>query len=354
VEWQPAAIDRGAHPDFMTKEMREQPGVLRNLAESALPFVNELAARIEHADDVYLIGCGSSGHAAHAGQYLLASIAGRRVQYVTASEFSHLYPFLSARSLVVALSQSGETVDVLDAVRAAHERGASVVALSNVEGSTLWRSADFNVPLSAGPERCVLATKSFSAQLALLLMTAHALRRDLDHARKSLCRAAEDIERLLTGPAREALQSIAQGVQAREHLFVLGRGAGYPLALETALKIKEVSYLHAEGFAGGELKHGVMALIEPGTPCVVLALPDDTQSDSLANAMQVKARGGHLIGVAPEPLPAFEHTIRVQDVGPATLITASVPAQILGYELARLRGHDPDMPRNLAKSVTVE
>lgn len=354
VEWQPAAIDRGAHPDFMTKEMREQPGVLRNLAESALPFVNELAARMEHADDVYLIGCGSSGHAAHAAQYLFASIAGRRVQYVTASEFSHLYPFLSARSLVVALSQSGETVDVLDAVRAAQERGSNVVALSNVEGSTLWRSADFNVPLSAGPERCVLATKSFSAQLALLLLTAHALRRDLDHARKSLCRAAEDIERLLTGPAREALQSIAQGVQAREHLFVLGRGACYPLALETALKIKEVSYLHAEGFAGGELKHGVMALIEPGTPCVVLALPDDTQSDSLANAMQVKARGGSLIGVAPEPLPAFEHTIRVQDVGPATLITASVPAQILGYELARLRGHDPDMPRNLAKSVTVK
>jgi glucosamine--fructose-6-phosphate aminotransferase (isomerizing) len=200
----------------------------------------------------------------------------------------------------------------------------------------------------------VLATKSFSAQLALLMMTAHAMGRDLDLARSSLCRAADDIERLVTGPARDELQSIAQGVQACQHMFVLGRGACHPLAMETALKIKEVSYIHAEGFAGGELKHGVMALIEPGTPCVVLALPDDTQSDSLANAMQVKARGASLIGVAPEPLPAFEHTIRVQDVGPATLITASVPAQLLGYELARLRGHDPDMPRNLAKSVTVK
>ena len=354
VEWQPTSVDRGPHPDFMTKEMREQPGVLRNLSESSLPFVHELAARIEHAQDVYLIGCGSSGHAAHAAQYMFASIAGRRVQYVNASEFSHLYPFLGSRSLVVALSQSGETVDVLDAVRAAQERGAGVVALSNVEGSTLWRNASFNVPLSAGPERCVLATKSFSAQLALLMLTAHVMRRDLDNARKSLCRAADDIERLLTGPAREELQSIAQGVQAREHLFVLGRGACHPIAMETALKIKEVSYIHAEGFAGGELKHGVMALIEPGTPCVVLALPDDTQSDSLANAMQVKARGGSMIGVAPEPLSAFDHTIRVRDVGPATLITASVPAQLLGYELARLRGHDPDMPRNLAKSVTVK
>jgi glutamine---fructose-6-phosphate transaminase (isomerizing) len=354
VAWQPTAVERGPHPDFMTKEMREQPGVLRNLSESALPFIDELALCIERAQDVYLIGCGSSGHAAHAAQYMFATVAGRRVQYVNASEFAHLYPFIGSRSLVIALSQSGETVDVLDAVRAAHERGAQVVALTNVEGGTLWRSADFTVPLSAGPERCVLATKSFTAQLAILMLTAHALRRQLDAARASLCRAADDIERLLVGPARAEIQSIAQAVQTREHLFVLGRGAYHPLSLETALKIKEVSYMHAEGFAGGELKHGVMALIEPGTPCIVLALPDDAQSDSLANAMQVKARGGSLIGVAPEALPAFEHTIRVQDVGPATLITASVPAQLLGYELARLRGHDPDMPRNLAKSVTVK
>jgi glutamine---fructose-6-phosphate transaminase (isomerizing) len=354
VEWQPTAADRGPHPDFMTKEMREQPGVLRDLSEQALPYIRELSGRIEHAQDVYLIGCGSSGHAAHAAQYMFASVAGRRVHYVNASEFSYLYPFLSSRSLIIALSQSGETVDVLDAVRAARERGASVAALTNVKGGTLWRSADFTVPLSAGPERCVLATKSFSAQLAILMLTAHAMRRELDSARASLCRAADDIERLLTGPAREEIQSIAQAVQAREHMFVLGRGACHSLAMETALKIKEVSYIHAEGFAGGELKHGVMALIEPGTPCVVLALPDDTLTDSLANAMQVKARGAILIGIASDSVPAFEHTIRLQDVGPARLITASVPAQLLGYELARLRGHDPDMPRNLAKSVTVK
>jgi glucosamine--fructose-6-phosphate aminotransferase (isomerizing) len=354
VESQAASADRGSHPDFMSKEMLEQPAVLRNLSEQALPFVAELAARMERAQDVYLIGCGSSGHAAHAAQYMFARSAGRRVHYMNASEFSHMYPFVGSRALVIALSQSGETVDVLDAVRAVQERGASVVALTNVEGGTLWRSADFTIPLNAGPERCVLATKSFSAQLALLMLTAHAMRKQLDEARASLCRAADDIERLLSGPARAELQNIAQEIQLREHMFVLGRGACHPIALETALKIKEVSYMHAEGFAGGELKHGVMALIEPGTPCLVLALPDDTQADVLANAMQVKARGGNLIGIAPEPLPAFERTIRVQDVGPATLITASVPAQLLGYELARLRGHDPDMPRNLAKSVTVK
>lgn len=354
VQWKPINVERGPHPDYMTKEILEQPGALRDLAERAPGYVRELSARIEHAQDVYLIGCGSSGHAAQAAEYLFAKVAGRRVHFVTGSEFSFLYPFLGSRSLLIALSQSGETIDVLDAVRAAHERGASVVAITNVEGSTLWRSADFTVPLGVGPERCVLATKSLSAQLAVLMLTAHAMNRQLDSARSSLCRAADDIERLLAAPSRAEIQAIAQSIAAREHLFVLGRGPSHPLALETALKIKEVSYVHAEGFAGGELKHGVMALIEPGTPCIVLAPQDDTQADSVANAMQLKARGGLVIGIAPETQSAFDHHIRVNDVGPATLISSTVPAQLLGYELARLRGHDPDMPRNLAKSVTVK
>jgi glucosamine--fructose-6-phosphate aminotransferase (isomerizing) len=316
--------------------------------------VNELAARIDHAQDVYLIGCGSSGHAAHVAEYLFAKVAGRRVHYVTGSEFSYLYPFLGSRSLLVALSQSGETIDVLEAVRAARERGATVAAITNVEGSTLWRSADFTVPLGVGPERCVLATKSLSAQLGVLMLTAYAMNRQLDEARSSLCRAADDIERLLAAPSRAEIQALARSIADRQHLFVLGRGPSHPLALETALKIKEVSYLHAEGFAGGELKHGVMALIEPGTPCIVLAPQDDTQADSLANAMQLRARGGMVIGIASETQSAFDHHIRVSDVGPATLISGNVPAQLLGYELAILRGHDPDMPRNLAKSVTVK
>ena len=354
IEGTAAQVTRGEHPDFMTKEILEQPELLRILADRAPAQIRDLATRIDQATDVYLVGCGSSGHAAHVAQYMFAR-AGRRVHYVTGSEFSYLYPFLGSRSLVIALSQSGETLDVLAAVRAAHERGASVAAITNVEGSTLWRTADFTLPLGVGPERCVLATKSITAQLALLLLTSHALMSgsELDIARGSLRRAADDIERLLGETSRREIQAIAQAMQAREHLYVLGRGANHGLALETALKIKEVSYIHAEGFAGGELKHGVMALIEPRTPCIVLAPQDETQADSLVNAMQVKARGGTLIGIAPEPQAAFDHCIRVTDVGPATLISTTIPAQLLGYELARLRGRDPDMPRNLAKGVTV-
>jgi glucosamine--fructose-6-phosphate aminotransferase (isomerizing) len=333
----------------MTKEMFEQPTLLRSLAERAPMYVKDLAARIAQAQDVFLVGCGSSGHAAHVAQYLFAQVAGRRVHYSNGSEFSYLHPFLGSRSLVIALSQSGETLDVLAAVRAARERGAMVVAITNVEGSTLWRQADFALPLGVGPERCVLATKSLSAQLAVLMLTAHAMNRQLDSARSSVCRAADDIERLLGEPSRAEIQGIAQAVQGREHLYVLGRGASHALALETALKIKEVSYIHAEGFSGGEFKHGVMALIEPRTPCIVLAPEDETHEDSLANALQVKALGGTLIGISPRPQPAFDHCIRVTDVGPATLITNTVPAQLLGYELARLRGRDPDMPRNIVK-----
>ena len=152
----------------------------------------------------------------------------------------------------------------------------------------------------------------------------------------------------------EEIARIAETIYRRDHLFVIGRGPSYPMALETALKVKEVSYVHAEGFAGGELKHGVIALIEPGTPCVVLAPSDETHDDILAGAMEVKARGAMLIGVSPTPHEAFDHHIRVADLGPASAIVNAVPGQLLGYYLALLRGHDPDKPRNLAKSVTVK
>jgi glucosamine--fructose-6-phosphate aminotransferase (isomerizing) len=263
-------------------------------------------------------------------------------------------PFVKRGTLVVAFSQSGETVDVLDAVREARARGATIAALTNVEGSSLFRFADLVVPLDAGPERCVVATKTLVAKLALSFMTARALVGRLDEAVESVDRAAADIAAMLSRARRDAIRAIARAVADREHLFVIGRGVSHALCLETALKIKELSYVHAEGFAGGELKHGVIALIEPGTPCVVLAPNDGTREDVLAAAMQVRARGAVVIGVSPEPDRAFDHHIEVADLGEATAIVNAVPAQLLGYELAKLRGNDPDMPRNLAKSVTVK
>src|SRR5437660_3225861 len=276
VEWEAAATELSGYPDYMTKEIHEQPSVLRRLAEAGGEHARRLAAMIRDAADVFVVGCGTAGHAALAAQYLLARIAGRRVTVATGSEFPYLMDFVREGALVIALSQSGETIDVIDAVRAARQRGARLAAIVNVEGSTLWRLADLTVPLGAGPERCVLATKSFTAKLAILLLTAYELARRGTAGAELIARAAGEIEGLLADDRRDLIRQVAEAIHTREHLFVIGRGLSYPLALEAALKVKEVSYLHAEGFAGGDLKHGVIALIEPSTPCVVLAPRDET------------------------------------------------------------------------------
>jgi glucosamine--fructose-6-phosphate aminotransferase (isomerizing) len=354
VEWEAAATELSGFPDFMTKEIHEQPAVLRRISTGWEPHVQRLAGMIREAEDVFVVGCGTASHAALAAQYLMARIAGRRLTFATGSEFSYLGDFVTEGSLVVAFSQSGETIDVIDSVRAARQRGARIAALVNVEGSSLWRMADYAVPLGAGPERCVLATKSFTSKVALLLMTAHELIGRLDIGAALVREAGNEIERLLADDRRDLIRQIADRIYQREHLFVIGRGPSYPLALEAALKVKEVSYVHAEGFAGGELKHGVIALIEPGTPCLVLAPCDETYEDVISGAMQMKARGAMIVGISPDPHEAFDAHIPVADLGPATAIVNAVPAQLLGYYLALLRGHDPDKPRNLAKSVTVK
>jgi glucosamine--fructose-6-phosphate aminotransferase (isomerizing) len=354
VEWAAQDAELNGFPDYMTKEMHEQPAVLRRIADRWTDHARRLAGLLAEAREVFVVGCGTAGHAALAAQYLLGRIAGRRVTFVSGSEFAYLRDFVAEGSLVIALSQSGETIDVIDAVQAARARGARIAALVNVEGSTLWRLADRAIPLGAGPERCVLATKSFTAKLAVLLQGACALAGQPEAGAALVRAAADEIDRLLVDDRRRVIRDLADRLHRLEHLFVIGRGPSYPLALEAALKIKEVSYIHAEGFAGGELKHGVIALVEPGTPCLVLAPRDETRDDILSGAMEVKARGARLIGISPDAHEAFDDHIPVADLGAASCIVSAIPAQLLAYDLAIRRGHDPDKPRNLAKSVTVK
>jgi glucosamine--fructose-6-phosphate aminotransferase (isomerizing) len=354
VEWSAEAADLNGFPDFMSKEIHEQPHVLRRIARERREDAGRLANLIRDAEETHLVGCGTAAHAALAGQYLLARVAGHRAFYANGSEFGYLERFLGPGALAVAFSQSGETIDVIDSLRSARARGASVAALVNVEGSTLHRMADHAVMLGAGPERCVLATKSFTAKLATMLMTAYAMEGRVEIAADLIEQAALDIETMLGDWRRDFIRQIAERIYLQEHLFVIGRGPSYPMALEAALKVKEVSYVHAEGFAGGELKHGVIALIEPGTPCLVLDPNDETRDDILSGAMEVRARGGLIIGISPTNDDAFDIHIPVADLGEASGIVQAVPAQLLGYYLALLRGHDPDKPRNLAKSVTVK
>ena len=342
------------YPNFMLKEVHEQPGVIENVSSSMVEGARELAGEIQRSYGTFLVGCGTASYAALTGNYLFSRIAKRHVNFVVGSEFGYQEHFLTNRSLVVALSQSGETADIIQSVLAAKERGARIAALVNVKGSTLDRIADMRVYLGAGPEQCVLSTKAYTAKVALLLLTAHILNGTEDSGHELLHRAAAGVQHALAEPTMERVIDAARRIQPSKNMFVIGRGLSYATALEAALKIKEVSYIHAEGFAGGELKHGVIALIEEGTPCLVFAPDDETRADILSGAMELKSRGGLIIGVSPEPDEVFDLHIPVLASGDASPLVDVVPAQMLGYHLAMGRGLDPDKPRNLAKSVTVK
>jgi glucosamine--fructose-6-phosphate aminotransferase (isomerizing) len=354
ITWQQEVDSLDGYPHYMAKEIAEQPSVLRRLAAERADAAQRLADSILSASTVHLVGCGSASNAARCGEYLFSRIASRQANCVVGSEFGYLADFLDARSLVVGLSQSGETIDLLDSMKSAGRRGAKLSALVNVEGSSLYRLVDDPILLSAGPERCVLATKSFTAKLGVLLMAAYAARGRLEAGRALLEQAADEIQSLLSNGRVEQIRSLARRIAGADHLYVIGRGPSYPMALEAALKIKEVSYMHAEGFAGGELKHGVIALIDAGTPCVVLAPNDETFRAILSGAEEIKARGGYIIGISPFASDVWDEHIAVADVGEAASIVNAVPPQVLAYELALTRGLDPDKPRNLAKSVTVK
>ena len=354
ITWQEERADLEGYPDYMDKEIHEQPGVLRRLVAERSGHAQQLAELIAEAKTVHLVGCGSAAHAAKAGEYLFSRVAAQQANAVVGSEFGYLEDFLSDRSLVVGLSQSGETIDLLDSMKAAQGRGARLAALVNVEGSSLYRLVDCPILLGAGPERCVLATKSFTAKLGVLLLAAYAARAELATGQRLVEKAADEIHAFLTDGRVDQVRALAERIYQRDHLYVIGRGPSYPLALEAALKIKEVSYIHAEGFAGGELKHGVIALIEEGTPCLVLAPNDETFRAIVSGAQEIKARGGYIVGISPLASDVWDMHIPVADVGEGATIVNAVPPQVLAYHLARLRGLDPDKPRNLAKSVTVK
>jgi glutamine---fructose-6-phosphate transaminase (isomerizing) len=359
LNWQPMTLtlgDTGLHgyPHFMIKEINEQPEVVRRIVAEGIEPVRRLAELIRQSYGTFLVGSGTSSFAALSGSYLFSRIARRHVNFTVGSEFKYHEHFLTDRSLVVALSQSGETADVIEAVMAAKARGAKIAALVNVPGSTLDRMADYSVHLNAGPEQCVLSTKAYVAKVAILLLTAHILNGSEHAGREILWQSVDGIEQLLSPIASDHLRAVAGKIVEHEHCYIIGRGLSYPTALEAALKIKEVSYIHAEGFAGGELKHGVIALIDHGTPAIVFSPLDETRDDILSGAMEMKSRGAVIIGVSPEDDEVFDVHVPVADVGDGSPIVNVVPAQILGYQLALMRDLDPDKPRNLAKSVTVK
>lgn len=356
VDWTYETAQKGNFPHFLIKEIHDQPEILRRIAHSYGAKIEDFAKQVKRARGVFFVGCGTASYAALTGTYLFSHIAHVHVNFAIGSEFRYWQDYVNSDTLVVPISQSGETIDVVSPVNQARARGARIAAVTNVIGSTIYRQADTTLLLGAGQERAVISTKAYLAMIAVLMYVAHELAGKPTEASSALQSAARAIERMLD---KEYISThivpLAKHLVKAQHMYVLGRGLSYPAALEFALKMKETTYLHAEGFAGGELKHGVIALIEKGTPVVVLAPLDETYEEIISNAQEVRARGGYIIGISPQGSEVFDRYIPVEDVGIATMMLEVVVSQLVAYYLALEKGfEDPDKPRNLAKSVTVK
>ena len=352
VSWDIEHAAKGEFDHFMLKEISEQVETIQRAASQDRQAIEEITMKIRKARGVFLIGCGSSYHACLSVSYLFSKLASFHINTVLASEFSAYEDFLKEDTLVIAVTQSGETIDVLDAIKTAKQKGCQIISIVNVMGSSATQFADASLFINAGPEVSVLSTKTYTAQLAVLTLLAFSLAGKYDEGVRELKYLWNVVYNLTSRNMRTQIQELADRVSSSEHLFVLGRGSLFATALEAALKIKEVSYIHAEAFAGGELKHGPISLIGKGTPVVVF-VSKDTESKILSNAMEVKSRGGYLIGIGPTKIDAFDFFIRVPENEELNPICQIIPIQILAYQLAVILGHDPDRPRNLAKSVTV-
>jgi glutamine---fructose-6-phosphate transaminase (isomerizing) len=374
VTWDASAAEKSGYPHFMLKEINEQPQTILDTmrgrysydtGEADLPDIALTPAELQTVDRIWIVACGTSWHAGQVGKYLLEEMVRTPVQVDIGSEFRYRDPLVGKNDLFITISQSGETADTLAAAREAKEKGARVLSIVNVVGSTLARESDGVLYTHCGPEIGVASTKAFTAQLTALYLLALHLARVRNVMNEADGKAW--LDRLVRLPTlvkgvlgREAeIVAIAKRYYKKRNFLFLGRGINYPIALEGSLKLKEVSYIHAEGYAAGEMKHGPIALIDRDMPVVVLAPRDRLYEKTVSNLMEVKARRAPVIALVAEGERELGKTadavFTVPDTHPLmSPILFTIPLQLLAYHIAVLRGADVDQPRNLAKSVTVE
>ncbi|MDE3056862.1 MAG: glutamine--fructose-6-phosphate transaminase (isomerizing) [Bacteroidota bacterium] len=366
-------LGKNGFPHFMLKEIFEQPKTIEKAlcerldeGEGTASFsaLHDLFPRILESRRITIVACGTSWHAGLVGEYMLEQYAHIPVDVEYASEFRYRDPLLGPGDVVIGISQSGETADTLAAIREARCKGAAVIGICNVPGSSMAQACDATLAMNAGPEIGVASTKAYIAQLVVLLLLALALARKRTMNReegqwliRELSLLPGKVEHILADDA--AVLKIAEEFHASQHFLYLGRGFNFPNALEGALKLKEISYIHAEGYPAAEMKHGPIALIDANMPVVFLAPRDHTYEKILSNIQEVKARKGKIITVTDEGNHGVDelsdHVIRIpQTIEPLTPLLTIIPLQLLAYHIALLRGCNVDQPRNLAKSVTVE
>lgn len=353
INWNEEQAKKGEYTHFMLKEICEQKFTIRQAIMQWEDKINEIAKDITNAFGTYAVGCGTAGKVCLAGTYFFSEIAKKHINFAFGSEFPSYHNFLKNASLLIAVSQSGETADTLEAIKTMKQRGGKVISIVNVNGSSIARASDKFLLVNCGPEMAVCSTKATTGQLAIMLLLAYACAGKYKEGQELLKKVADDAGKMVTTEFNTKIKALAQQIKKWESIYVIARGVNYPIALESAIKIQEVSYIHAEGFAGGELKHGPIALISKGTPCIVFIANDAVKREVLSNAMEVKSRGGFIIGISPENNEIFDVHIQVPDVGIASPIVNIIPIQLFAYYLAIEKNLDPDKPRNLAKSVTV-
>lgn len=377
IEWDAAAAEKGGFASFMEKEIHDQPAAVRDTLMGRVDEKGNLAIdelRIDESllksiDKIIVIACGTAAYAGHVARYAIEHWCRIPTEVELAHEFRYRDPIVNEKTLVVALSQSGETMDTLMAVRHARQQGAKVIAICNTQGASIPREADAALYTHAGPEIAVASTKAFLAQITatyvlglyLAQLRGNMFADEVEAILDDLRAMPDKVQTVIDG--KDDVAALAQGMQDATSVLFLGRHVGYPVALEGALKLKEIAYLHAEGFAAGELKHGPIALVEEGQPVFVI-VPSPRGRDSLhakvvSNIQEVRARGAITIVIAEEGDDAVEayanHIIRIPQA-PTLMqpLLATVPLQIFACKVAEAKGYDVDQPRNLAKSVTVE
>ena len=373
VTWNQDAAEKGGFDSFMLKEIHEQPKAIKETMLSRISMDHGITfddfkltkEELEAIDRIYIVACGTAYHAGLMGKVVIEKHAKIPVEVDIASEFRYRDPLITDKSLIISVSQSGETADTLAVLRAAKKVGARTLAVTNVVGSTISREADNVIYTMAGPEIAVASTKAYTTQVVIM----YALGLYFGELRGTLDKNIEDLikEGLLQTPDKvqellenkEEFENVAKLLKDEKDVFFLGRGIDYALALEGSLKLKEVSYIHSEAYAGGELKHGTIALIEPGTKVIALLTQEKLREKMVSNVVEVKARGAYVIGLAYEgdqlDPSVFDKVITIPRVSNrVATIPAAVALQLLAYYTAKEKGCDIDKPRNLAKSVTVE
>ena len=367
-------LEKGGYDHFMLKEIYEQPRSIRDCMRGRiypekgkvqLGGIKEYTEKLKNVDRIIIVACGTSWHAGLVGEYLIEEYARVPVEVEYASEFRYRNPIISEKDLVIAISQSGETADTMAAIELAKEKGATIFGVCNVVGASIPRTTNAGVYTHAGPEIGVASTKAFTAQVTVLTLIAFYIAQQRGTITQSklieylteLNQVPELVERALK--SNDHVKEIAERFKNSTNCLFLGRGSSFPVALEGALKLKEISYIHAEGYPAAEMKHGPIALIDDAMPVIFIATKNSSYEKVVSNIQEVKARGGHVIAIVSEGdtevRDMAEYVIEIPQTSEAFVpLLATIPLQLLAYHIAVMRGCNVDQPRNLAKSVTVE